>query len=216
MSSHKVTAPAPAQVTTTIQPIRTELKDSLFSAADIYFVLAVCVALTIVVGFFLNRSSTKRKEDRELSDKRRTEEKEDAAERTQKLMDAIQSSKENAARDVRELSEKVRDGKTVLDKEIEQIRSVVRHDIAAVKTQIQSVNHFGEKSADEIIKLRDRMTAQETNSKHQTDALNKLEVTVREKIEEMKDLIKSQGETSTAQFRELSASLREARDSRIK
>jgi hypothetical protein len=147
---------------------------------------------------------------------KRREDQDDAARRTAMIMDEIKKSQSTSEKDVRLLSEKVVEGKTILEKEIERIGSVTRHDIKNLDTKIASVNHFNDKNTDEITKLRDRMTAQETNSKHQNDALNKLEVTVREKIDEMKDLIKLQGETSTTQFRELAASIREARDVKIK
>jgi len=196
--------PLPAY-TTTVQAHPATIEASSISVKDISVVLAICVALTIIVGFFFNRASIKRKEDRD-----------DALARTQQIMDALKISSDNAARDTRELSDKVKDGRTVLEKDLDQVRSVMRHDIANVKTQMQSLEHFGDKNADEIVKLRDRMTAAETNSKHQTDALNKLETTVSKSHTEMKELIKSQGDASTKQFEQLAVSLREARDAKLK
>lgn len=192
-------------IATVQQPTHVAVKDSTWTLNDAYFIAIFAVAIVVVLGFFMNNQRVKRKEDQE-----------DAQTRTKLIMDEIKNSHNDSARDVRELSDKVKDGRTVLEKDIEAIRAVVRHDIGNVKTSIQAVQHYGEKNADEIMKLRDRMTAQETDSKHQNAALDKLEVTVREKIDEMKDLIKAQGETTTTQFKELSNSIREARDARFK
>ncbi len=189
----------------TATPTHSSIVDTGISLRDVSIVIAIIVGIVAVLTFLGNKAASKRREDQE-----------DAKNRTQQIMDEIKISHNDSARDVRELSDKVKDGRTVLEKDIEAIKSVTRHDIAGVKTQIQAAQHFNEKNAEEITKLRDRMTAQETDSKHQNAALDKLEVTVREKIDEMKDLIKAQGETTTTQFKELSNSIREARDARFK
>lgn len=219
MAEQSLSTPAPAQVVTTVQPANHPLADRSFTFSDIQLLLGFLVAVAVIGGFVLaimGRVSAKRKDDQERAAIKRAEDQKDAKERTTLIMDSISKSHSDSARDVRELTEKVKDGRTVLEKDIEQIRSIVRHDISSVKTLVQGVQHFGEKNAEEISKLRDRMTAQETDSKHQNDALNKLESTVREKIDEMKVLIKSQGETTTAQFKELATSIREAREVRPK
>jgi predicted nucleic acid-binding Zn-ribbon protein len=208
-------APLPTQ-TATVQPAHTPLKESIFTGSDVYFVLAFLVALCVIAAFIMNTARNRRTDQEKAAEAKRKEDQEDAAARTKQIMDSIDKSHGDSARDIRELTDKVKDGRTVLEKDIEAIKSVTRHDIAGVKTQIQSIQNQIDKSTDENTKLRDRMTTQETNSKHQTDALNKLEITFGKKFEEMKDLIKQQGETSTAQFKELSASLREARDVKLK
>ncbi len=199
MSSHKVTTPAPAQVTTTVQPVpHIDFKDSLFSANDIYFLLAVCVALTIVAGFFLNRASAKRKEDRE-----------DAAERTTKIMEAIKASHDDAARDVRELSDKVKEGRTVLEKDIESIRSNMRHDKANAGTIVEGLKSMIDRSALDVRDLHTRMTTQEEKSRNQDHALNELKQILREKIDETKEAIKSSGEATDKKLTMIETTIRE-------
>jgi hypothetical protein len=206
-------APTTVETTATVATAAPthSIVDTGISLRDVSIVIAIIVGIIAVLTFVGNKSATKRREDQERSAAKRKEDQEDAAARTKQIMDSIDKSHGDSARDIRELTDKVKDGRTVLEKDIEAIKSVTRHDIAGVKTQIQASQHSHEKNAEEITKLRDRMTTQETNSKHQTDALNKLEITFGKKFEEMKDLIKSQGETSTAQFKELAISIREAR-----
>jgi DNA anti-recombination protein RmuC len=203
---HTITAPAPAEITTTVQqPTPHNVETASFSVKDVSIVLAIVVALTIIVGFFLNNARIKRKEDQE-----------DARVRTQSLMDAIKTSHDDSARDVRELSDKVKDGRTVLEKDMETLRSKIDHEARNRSASDQAASHLIEKASGELRELDRRMTTQEEKSRNQDHALNELKAILREKIDETKELIKSQGETSTAQFKELSNSIREARDSKFK
>lgn len=206
-NTHVVTTSSPGQLVTTVPTPQAvhAIEDTTFRIKDIQVILAIVVALCIIAGYILNRSSTKRKEDRD-----------DASDRMVKIMDAIKISHDDAARDVRELTDKVKDGRTVMEKDIQALASKIDHERKNRETANNATVHLMEKTTTEIRDLDRRMTTQEEKSRAQDATIGKLEALIREKIDETKDLIKSQGDTHTAQFKELAVSIREARDAKFK
>jgi hypothetical protein len=195
-----ITAPVPAEVVTTVQQpsMPHNVETASFSVKDVSIVLAIVVALTIIVGFFLNNARTKRKEDQE-----------DARIRTQTLMDAIKSSHDDSARDVRELSDKVKDGRTVLEKDMETLRSKIDHEARNRTASDQAATHLIEKASSELRELDRRMTTQEEKSRNQDHALNELKAILREKIDETKDAIKDSASNTDKKLTMIEATIRE-------
>ena len=174
---------------------------ALWSLADAYGVVLFVLAFVLIAGVFWTKNASNR-----------SVAKEEARERADAIMAAIVASADVASRDTRELFDKVKEGRAAIEKDLEGVRSTHRHEVANTDTKFSALHNITTRAGDDIRALRDRVTVQETEVKHQTVALDKLESTVREKIDEVRDLIKSQGENTRLQFTELANSIREARD----
>ena len=219
MEDNTITHDAPALVTTTVQPSHSQpasIEESTFRIKDIQVLLGLVVAFVLIATFFINRAASKRTEDRIEAEKRSKADREDATERTQKIMDSIQAGRGDASRDVRELTDKVKDGRTVMEKDIQALGSKIDHERKNREAASAASAHLLEKLDGEMRRIDHRMTTQEEKSRAQDATIGKLESLIREKIDEVKEVVKAQGALHTSQFSELAASLREARDAKFK
>ena len=176
------------------------MSTALWSMADAYGVVLFFLAFMLMAVVNCNESASNR-----------SVAKEEARERADAIMAAIVASADVFSRDTRELFDKVKEGRAAVEKDLESVRATHRHEVANIDTKFSSIHNFTTRNGDDIRALGDRVTVQETEVKHQNDALNKLEATVREKIDEVRDLIKSQGENTRTQFTDLANSIRDAK-----